>query len=244
MAAFCRTILAVALTLATLPARAGDEAATADYEKAMEVMHDGMRITYTGDSDTDFARGMVPHHQGAVDMAEVLLAHGDDPVLRKLASRIIVAQKQEIGIMKRWLTRRGLPEPEAQQALEQDRTVKGYRDAMHRMHEQMNIVYSNDADADFVYGMIPHHQGAIEMADVQIAWGEDPELRDIAADIVRSQQQEIALMRGWLAQKGLPAEPALKAKGHSCGKHGHKHSKHKKHKKHKKHGKHGHHASH
>jgi len=66
----------------------------------MPAMHQGMLNT---DADVAFACGMIAHHQGAIDMAEVLLAHGDDPQMRALAEAIIAAQVAEIGQMTEWL---------------------------------------------------------------------------------------------------------------------------------------------
>jgi len=66
-------------------------------------MHEGMDIAFTGNADVDFVRGMIPHHQGAVDMAKVVLAFGKDPQIRKLAEEIIKAQESEIALMQAWL---------------------------------------------------------------------------------------------------------------------------------------------
>jgi uncharacterized protein (DUF305 family) len=66
-------------------------------------MHEGMDITFTGNADVDFVRGMIPHHQGAVDMAKTVLAFGKDPQIRKLAEDIIKAQEGEIALMQAWL---------------------------------------------------------------------------------------------------------------------------------------------
>jgi uncharacterized protein (DUF305 family) len=71
--------------------------------QAMEHMHRDMRIVPSGDPDRDFAAMMIPHHQGAVDMAKVELQFGKDPVLRRLAQGIIVEQLQEIEVMQREL---------------------------------------------------------------------------------------------------------------------------------------------
>ena len=71
--------------------------------QAMERMHKGMTIVPSGDPDRDFAAMMVPHHQGAVEMAKVELQFGKNPVLRRLAQGIIVEQLQEIEVMQREL---------------------------------------------------------------------------------------------------------------------------------------------
>ncbi|MBR3190388.1 DUF305 domain-containing protein [Bosea sp. (in: a-proteobacteria)] len=84
-----------------------DTAATKDYKAANDKMHKEMNISFSGDADVDFARGMIPHHQGAVDMAKVVLAHGKDPELRKLAESVITEQEKEIAFLRDWLKKRG-----------------------------------------------------------------------------------------------------------------------------------------
>jgi uncharacterized protein (DUF305 family) len=69
----------------------------------MAAMHHDMEIGYTGNADIDFARGMIPHHQGAVDMAVVERRHGRNPELNRLADGIIRSQRQEIRWMQGWL---------------------------------------------------------------------------------------------------------------------------------------------
>ena len=75
------------------------------YEEAMDRMHRGMAVTPSGDADVDFARMMIPHHQGAIDMARVELAQGKDPALRAMAQDIIKAQEGEIATLKDWLSK-------------------------------------------------------------------------------------------------------------------------------------------
>ncbi len=88
-------------------AKAGDSAATTAYKAANAKMHKDMDIAFTGDADADFVRGMIPHHQGAIDMARVILAHGKDPALKKLATGIIAEQEKEIAMMREWLKANG-----------------------------------------------------------------------------------------------------------------------------------------
>ena len=70
-------------------------------------MHKEMEIPFSGDADVDFVRGMIPHHQGAIDMAKVVLAHGKDPALKALATNIIKEQEKEIATMREWLKAKG-----------------------------------------------------------------------------------------------------------------------------------------
>ena len=105
------TPLLVALLLAS-PALAEDmtvstgktmNAADDALMRSMDRMMKDMHVKPTGDPDRDFVLMMLPHHQGAVDMARVELQYGKDPTLRKLATDIIAAQEQEIALMKSWL---------------------------------------------------------------------------------------------------------------------------------------------
>jgi uncharacterized protein (DUF305 family) len=78
---------------------------TKAFMEASQKMHADMAITYTGDPDRDFMAGMVPHHEGAVAMAKIVLAQGKDPEVRKLAQDVLAAQEREIAQMKTWLAK-------------------------------------------------------------------------------------------------------------------------------------------
>ena len=85
----------------------GQAASTQAFIDANTKMHKAMDIAFTGNADVDFVRGMIAHHQGAIDMAKVVLEHGKDPEIRKLAEGVISAQEGEIAFMQDWLKKHG-----------------------------------------------------------------------------------------------------------------------------------------
>ncbi len=78
--------------------------------------------------------------------------------------------------------------------------TRAYRAANDKMHKDMDIRYSGNADKDFVAGMIAHHEGAVAMARIVIQHGSDSEIRTLAEGIIRDQEREIAQMRAWQAR--------------------------------------------
>jgi uncharacterized protein (DUF305 family) len=86
--------------------------------------------------------------------------------------------------------------------------------AMKKMMADMMIKPSGDVDRDFVEMMVPHHQGAIDMAKAELKYGHNEQLRRLARDIVANQQQEITEMRGAISGKGSPAAQPASAVAH------------------------------
>jgi uncharacterized protein (DUF305 family) len=179
------------------PAAGASNPASKAFAEANARMHKAMSVPLTGNADADFARGMIPHHQGAVEMAEIILKFGKDHAIHGLASAIIKAQKTEIAFMSGWLARNtALPAQQDAVAIK-----AGFEAANTAMHKNMAVPASQDADKDFLRAMIPHHEGAVTMAKILQQYGKDAELQKLAADVIQSQTGEIAQMRDWLSRK-------------------------------------------
>lgn len=169
-----------------------------DYTESMTKMHDEMMISMDyNDPDTAFAQGMLGHHIGAVDMAEIELKYGTDAEMRQLAQEIIDAQQSEIALMKTWLT----SHPDAKAPTADTKAMQqAYANGMDAMHNDMMAGISDPVpDMAFARGMLPHHIGAVDMAEVQLKYGKNPEMRKLAQQIINAQQSEIELMQSWIA---------------------------------------------
>ena len=92
-------------------------------------------------------------------------------------------------------TKMGMPMP-----VDASAATKAYSEANAKMHTDMAIAYTGNADKDFIMGMLPHHQGAVEMAKIELQYGKDPKARKLARGIIKAQNEEIAWMKGWLAK--------------------------------------------
>ena len=165
----------------------------------------GMQIKPFHNVDRDFARMMVPHHQDAIDMAEAELSYGHNQLLRRLAQEIIVTQQEEIAEMRLALESMAVSPcsgPEEASFLASNNA------AMTRMMTALHIKPSNDVDRDFVAMMVPHHQGAIDMAEAELSYGHNEPLRGLAQEIIVTQQEEIVVMRHALGELIPPSVPS------------------------------------
>jgi uncharacterized protein (DUF305 family) len=147
----------------------------------------GMAIETNGQPyDQAFIDNMVPHHEGAVEMARIELAKGRRAEVKKLAAQVVSAQNSEIGRMKEW-RKEWFGDSSTPAEMPMDMAgmdVEAVRDA-------------NDVDRAFVEMMIPHHESAIAMATDAKTKGTHAEIRDLAAAIVIDQQREIVQMKAW-----------------------------------------------
>ncbi|MDZ8030061.1 MULTISPECIES: DUF305 domain-containing protein [unclassified Nostoc] len=150
--------------------------------------------------DLRFIDAMIPHHQGAVEMANVAQQKSKRPEIKKLADNIIKSQNQEITQMKQW---RQTWYPKAGDKPMAYNSQMGHM--MEMSSDQMKtMMMSQDlgaADAEFdlrfINAMIPHHEGAVTMAQDALSKSKRPEIKKLAQEIVKAQDIEIKQMQQW-----------------------------------------------
>jgi uncharacterized protein (DUF305 family) len=155
------------------------------------------------DADVTFVQGMLPHHEGALAMAQLADGRAMDPRVIDLADRIEAAQGPEIETMTGWLEEWGEPLPEENMGGMDHGS--GGMDMEGMSEEDMTALDSSSGaefDRMFLEMMIPHHQGAVDMAKTEIADGSNPDAVDMAREIVESQTAEIEEMQTLLTELG------------------------------------------
>lgn len=170
------------------------------------------------DTDGAFIVEMIPHHESAVEMAEIAEQRAEHDEVKDLAREIVSTQTAEIGAL----------EQEHQRLFGQP-TSKGDHGTMglpaHETGMHMDPTTLENArpfDRAFIDMMIPHHQGAIRMARIELAQGEDPDLAKIAEAIIAAQAREIREMNEWRVEwygkpspaGGVPAEEEASTPSH------------------------------
>jgi len=163
-------------------------------DKMMTDMH---QMEMTGNVDNDFAMMMKSHHQAAVDMAQAELESGKDEDLKKMAQNIISAQKTEINELQSFLDNHKNPEKNYDPAMKEKGFSKVMGQNMTMMMDMPKMDESSSTDKHFVQMMIPHHQGAIMMAEGFVQFGKDPGLISMAKKIISDQKMEIEQFKKW-----------------------------------------------
>ena len=161
------------------------------------------------DEDVVFVNGMIPHHRGAVAMAQMADGRAQDPRVVDLAARIEAAQEPEIQTMTGWLEEWGEPLPEdtngGPDAMDHGAGHGGGTDMGGMSEEDMSALENAtgvEFDRLFLELMIEHHRGAVEMATTEIAEGRNPDAVGLARAIAQSQTAEIEEMQGLQAAIG------------------------------------------
>lgn len=144
-------------------------------------------------SDKAFIDAMVPHHEGAVEMAEVALDEADHPEIKGVAEDIVSSQRAEISMFDEIRERKYGSAESTTETNEEDMRAMG-------MSDPRELAKARPFDKAFIDAMIPHHESAIAMAEVARRETKDPEIRGVAEDIVSAQEREIEQMEGWREQ--------------------------------------------
>lgn len=150
--------------------------------------------------DLRFIDSMIPHHQGAIVMAKEAQQKSKRPEIQKLAKEIIKAQDKEIAQMKQWRTAWYPKAPSTPVAwhAKMGHSMAMSEDQIKAMRMDMDLG-SADADFDkrFIDAMIPHHEGAVVMANDAWQKSKRPEIQKLAQEIIGSQKNEIEQMQQW-----------------------------------------------
>ncbi len=150
--------------------------------------------------DLRFVDGMILHHQGAIAMSEAALENSQRPEVKELAQNIIEAQEGEIAQMQSW-RQAWYPEAGADPIMydaQMGHTMKMSAQMQSSMRMDGDLGTADDEfDLRFINGMIPHHDGALVMAEEGLEKSDRPEIQQVSNDILRTQQVEIDLMNQW-----------------------------------------------
>jgi uncharacterized protein (DUF305 family) len=160
-------------------------------------------------ADRHFIEMMIPHHDGAVKMADLALKRSKNADVLKLAAAIKRDQTLEIAQMRTWykdwykadvpdMPSRSMKSPNSMMGMNHGKMGMGNMMGMNMATDLKTLETSNDSDFDkeFLAEMIPHHKMALMMSNM-IVDSDRPEMRKLAQNILRSQSQEIDQMRGW-----------------------------------------------
>src|ERR671914_302355 len=142
-------------------------------------------------SDEAFIDAMVPHHQGAIAMAEVALKNAEHEEIIQLSRNIISSQQAEIEELKSIKQEAfGTSNVPMEMSPEQMR-------GMGMMMDPQQLANQKPFDEAFIDAMIPHHQSAIEMAQVALENSDNPKIKELAQNIISAQKREIEQMKQW-----------------------------------------------
>lgn len=209
--------LSLAAALAVSATACGSDSATVD-ESASEQTSEQPADTAGNGADLAFVSQMIPHHQSAVEMAEIAEKQAERDELRTLASDIIEAQTAEITTLEALKS-----DLEAANIEEGD---LGISDDMAGMNMDSGMLKTADPfDREFIDMMIGHHQGAIRMARAEMTDGANPQAQRLAEEVIAAQTREIEQMNEWRKEwygetspaGGVPAEDEAASEEHSGG---------------------------
>ena len=191
-----------------------------DLHQAMNKMMQKMKsMKMTGDPDKDFAMMMIEHHQGAIDAANIVLKSGKDEKIKAMAQKTLQTQPQDQKDLRKHTK------------MDHDQNATAKKDDSHAAHSQSsdanassshsdqfssemntamedmeskmkNMKMTGNLDHDFATMMIDHHQGAIDMAEVEKKHGKMQDVKTLAEKIITDSQKDISELKTWLSSHG------------------------------------------
>ncbi|MBM0742158.1 DUF305 domain-containing protein [Phormidium sp. CLA17] len=171
-----------------------------DHSKMGGMSHDMDLGPANAEFDLRFIDGMTPHHEGAVVMAQEALQKSQRPEIKKLAQSIITAQNKEKAQMNQWRTA-WYPNMGATPMAWHSKMGHSMSMSEEQKKSMMMTMDLGKADAEFdlrfLNAMIPHHEGAVVMANDALAKSKRPEIQKLAQEIITSQKAEIEQMQQW-----------------------------------------------
>ena len=169
----------------------------------MKMMKAMMAAPMTMDPDVDFAHMMIPHHMGSVEMAQIELKYGHEERALQLAKQAKESDEASIKRLQAFLDSHGEPKPVSEDTYNQFKMKMDQ--AMMKMEETMKAVPETiDPDYDFAEMMIHHHQGAIDMSEIELEFGKDEPAKMEAQMIIEHQQEEIIKLAEFRNAHGKP----------------------------------------
>jgi uncharacterized protein (DUF305 family) len=154
------------------------------------------------EADVEFVQGMIPHHEGAIEMAELVEGRTERQELIDLADEIIEVQDAEIEQLRGMLERMGAGEMAMDDDMgDMDHGDMGMMDEAEM--EELRELEGDEFDRRFMEAMIVHHEGAIDMAERVLAEGQDAEVAGLAEAVIAAQEAEIEQMQQWLEEWDL-----------------------------------------
>lgn len=176
-------------------------AATGPYADAERRMNEAMSAAVGTDTGDNWAKKMVVHHQGAIDMSEVVLQQNPRPDVAEMARMTIEKQRKEIEDI-RSLFKTGAPNQQSADI---------YRDATMAMHQGMQAATGADASETFLQKMLEHHKGAVAMSDIALQNGVAGRLREQVQKTRDDQQKEVLMVEAML--RGETMQHAMRESG-------------------------------
>ncbi len=168
---------------------------------AMQKQYQGYKgVTY----DKMFLAGMIAHHTGAVDMANLALTNAKHQEIKDLANAIVTAQTSEIASMTSWQTQWGYPATSGTNM--QDHSAMAMENEMAGMTNSLKGKTGDDFDKAFLTAMMAHHQEAIDMSTPAATNASHQEVKTLASNIITAQTKEISEMRNWQTQWGYQTQ--------------------------------------